>query len=236
MQPPRIATREEWLEARLALLEKEKAHSRARDALTRARQGLPWVRLEKDYVFDGSKGAVALADLFDGKSQLIVYHFMFGPDWDAGCKACSWVADHYNPAIIHLAHRDTALAAVSRAPFEKLQAFKKRMGWDFTWVSSLKSDFNRDFDVSFSEEEIAGDVYYNFRNQRFPSTEAPGVSVLAKGDDGAVYHTYSAYERGLENLIGTYHLLDIVPKGRDEDGLSYDMEWLRLKDEYENGA
>lgn len=233
MKVPSTASREEWLKARLALLEKEKAHTRQRDALTLERQKLPWVKLEKRYSFEGANGAVDMEALFGEHNQLIVYHFMFDPDWDAGCKACSFLTDHINPSAVHLAQRDVSLMMVSRAPFEKLKAFQKRMGWTVPWFSSFKSDFNRDFQVSFTEDEMDGEGTYNFRKQGFPDTEAPGISAFAKGDDGAIYHTYSSYGRGLERFIGAYDLLDLVPKGRDEAGLSYGMEWLRLKDSYE---
>jgi len=235
MVSPTIVSKEEWLKARLELLKKEKDHSRARDELTRVRQTMPWVKVDKDYFFESTNGKVHLRDLFQGKSQLIVYHFMFDKDWDEGCKSCSFLADHYSPSIIHLAHRDVAMVTVSKAPLEKLEAYKKRMGWNIKWASSANSDFNRDFHVSFSEDEIAGKAFYNFQeNTTFPEKEAPGISVFVIDKDGQIYHTYSAYARGLENLIGAYHLLDIVPKGRDEEGLSYGMEWLRHKDRYDD--
>ena len=235
MHPMRTASREEWLRARLELLKKEKAHSRERDELTRERQALPWVRLQKKYTFDGAAGPVTLDGLFEDKSQLIVQHFMFEPEWDQGCKSCSFMADHMDPSVVHIAHRDVAYAVVSKAPLDKLEAFKARMGWSFKWVSSGESDFNRDFHVSFTEEELAAsEAYHNFRDHTtFAGKEAPGVSAFAK-HDGAVYHTYSVYGRGLEAFIGAYDLLDIVPKGRDEDGLSYSMAWLRLKDSYDD--
>lgn len=230
---PTIGAKKEWLGKRLALLQKEKALTKARDALTRERQALPWVRVEQDYVFDGPGGATKLDDLFAGKSQLIVYHFMFDPEWDAGCKACSFLGDHFNPAIAHLAQRDVSFVAISRAPLEKLARFKERMGWTFEWVSSCENSFNRDFHVTFTEEECADGVYYNFREgTAFPDKEAPGASVFAKGDDGEVYHTYSVYGRGLEDFITAYRWLDIVPKGRNEGDLSYGMEWVKLKDLY----
>ncbi|NOX81589.1 MAG: DUF899 domain-containing protein [Alphaproteobacteria bacterium] len=233
MKTGQIVSKDEWLKARLGLLEKEKQASRERDALTRQRMAMPWVEISKDYVFEGPAGQVSLRDLFEDHDQLIVYHFMFEPDWEAGCKSCSFIADHTGPSAVHIAQRDVAFAVVSIAPLEKLQAFKRRMGWCFKWVSSAGSDFNRDFHVSFTDAELDGKGYYNYREQGFPCREAPGVSVFAKGDDGKIYHTYSAYGRGLENLMGAYRLLDIVPKGRDEDGLSHNMEWLRLKDAYD---
>lgn len=235
MEPPKVVSHEEWVEARKALLEREKDFTRARDALSRERRQLPWENVEKDYVFEGPEGEVSLSDLFAGRSQLIVYHFMYGPDWDAGCKSCSFLADHFNPAVIHLKARDVSMVAVSKAPLDKLEAFRKRMGWNFKWVSSHANDFNRDYHVSFTEDEIErGDAYYNYRPQSFPSTEAPGASVFFKEGDGAIYHTYSVYQRGLDMFITAYHYLDIVPKGRDEDGLAYTMEWVRLHDEYDH--
>ena len=235
MNKPNIGTDEDWLQARMALLDKEKAHSRARDELTRARQALPWVKVATEYEFDGPDGKETLSDLFGDKSQLMIYHFMYDPDWDEGCKACSFVADHYERAVVHLEHRDVALVTVSKAALSKLEAFKQRMGWTFKWVSSAHTDFNRDYHVSFTEDELAAGVNYNFRdNTQFPVREAPGISVFAKDATGQVYHTYSAYARGLENFIGAYTLLDIVPKGRDEGGLSYGMEWLRHRDRYDD--
>jgi len=228
-----VVSHEDWVAARKELLAREKEFTRLRDELARERRALPWERIEKDYVFKGSDGQVTLTDLFDGRSQLIVYHFMYGPDWEAGCKSCSLLADHFDPAVVHLRQRDVNMVAVSRAPVATLEAFRKRMGWGFTWVSSLESDFNRDFQVSFTENEIErGEAYYNYKRQRFPSTEAPGASVFYRDQDGAIYHTYSVYQRGLDMFIAAYHYLDIVPKGRDEDGLSYTMEWVRLHDDY----
>lgn len=234
MTPRNVASRQEWLKARLELLEKEKAHSRARDELTRQRQALPWVKLDKLYTFDGPDGKVTLSDLFGDKSQLIVQHFMFDPDWDEGCKSCSFMADHMDPSVVHLAHRDTAFAAVSKAPLEKLAAYKKRMKWGFTWVSSCNSDFNRDFHVSFTDDELeSNDCNYNFREgTSFAAREAPGISAFAKDELGTVYHTYSVYGRGLEKVLTAYDLLDMVPKGRDEAGKS--MYWLRRKDQYDD--
>ncbi len=233
MKTGQVVTADEWLKARVDLLRLEKEHSRARDALVRKRMAMPWVEIEKEYVFDDPSGSVSLKELFDGKDQLIIYHFMFNPEWEAGCKSCSFIADHIDPAAVHIAERDVALAIVSKAPIDKLQSFKQRMGWRFSWVSSASSEFNRDFHVSFTDEELNGKGYYNFREQGFPNREAPGISVFAKGDDGVIYHTYSAYARGLEDYICAYRLLDIAPKGRNEGDLSYGMEWLRLKDEYD---
>ncbi len=234
MKKAKVVSKEQWLDARLQLLKKEKAHSRARDELTRARQQMPWAELDKEYVFEGPDGKEPMISLFADKDQLIVYHFMFGADWEEGCKSCSFVADHYEPSVVHIAHRDVSLVTISRAPWQKLEAYKKLMGWTFRWLSSADSDFNIDFNVSFTDEQIANSTaYYNYReNVSFPSTEGPGISVFARDDDNKIYHTYSAYARGLENFIGAYHLLDIVPKGRDEDSLTYGMEWLRHKDRY----
>jgi predicted dithiol-disulfide oxidoreductase (DUF899 family) len=231
----KIVSHSEWVKARKDFLVKEKEFTKRRDEISQKRRDLPWEKVDKEYVFDGPKGATTLADLFDGKSQLIVYHFMYGPDWEAGCKSCSFLADHFNPATIHLKQRDVSMVAVSRAPLNVLEQFKKRMGWDFVWVSSFNNDFNRDYDVYFSDEEIQkGDAYYNYKKQGFPSTEAPGASVFYKDADGTIYHTYSVYQRGLDMFITAYHYLDIVPKGRDEAALSYTMEWLRLHDEYDS--
>lgn len=230
-----IVSHEEWLESRKLLLEKEKEFTKIRDQLSRQRREMPWEKVEKDYEFQGLEGPVKLSELFNGRSQLIIYHFMFGPDWDAGCKSCSFLADHFDPAVVHLNHRDVTFVAVSRAPLEILQGYKNRMGWKFQWVSSYDSDFNFDYNVSFTDEEMKrGQVYYNYRNKNFPSTEAPGASVFFKDSDGTVYHTYSVYERGLDMFLTTYHYLDIVPKGRDEDGLSYTMGWIRRHDEYDD--
>ena len=235
MDAPKVVSHEEWVEARKAFLEQEKEFTRQRDALSKARRALPWEKVEKRYVFEGPEGKVTLSDLFEGRSQLIVYHFMFGPDWEEGCKACSYLADHFERAVVHLNQRDVSLAAVSRAPYPALEAFRRRLGWTFTWVSSLESTFNQDFNVSFTQEEIDQQkAHYNYRTRAFPMTEAPGASVFAKNEAGEIFHTYSVYERGLDMFLTTYHYLDIVPKGRDEDGLSFSMEWLRLRDSYES--
>ncbi len=222
-----------WLSARKALLQQEKKFTRARDALSAARRALPWRKVDKDYVFDGPDGKQRLADLFDGRSQLLIYHFMFDPTWDEGCKSCSFIADHYDPAVMHLAQRDVTLVTVSKAPLEKLQAFRKRMGWSFKWVSSFDNDFNRDFGVTFTQDEIdSGKAHYNYADKGFPTTEAPGLSVFTRDDDGQVFHTYSSYGRGLDMFLTAYHYLDVVPKGRDEDALPYSMSWVRLHDAY----
>jgi predicted dithiol-disulfide oxidoreductase (DUF899 family) len=231
----RIVSREEWIAARRAHLSKEKEFTRLRDQLSAERRALPWVKVDKEYVFDAPGGRESLSDLFAGRGQLIVYHFMFGPGWGDGCKSCSFWADNFNGIVVHLRHRDVTLLAVSRAPLDKLEAYRKRMEWSFKWVSSFGNDFNRDYHVSFTKEETAGDtVYYNYGMQKFPAEEAPGVSVFRKDDNGAVFHTYSCYSRGLDMLNGAYHFLDITSKGRDEEGLSHSMAWLRHHDKYEN--
>lgn len=233
----RIVLQEEWIAARKQLLEKEKEATRLLDQLAAERRQLPWVKVGKNYVFDAPGGKATLADLFKGRSQLAVYHFMFGPDWQEGCPSCSFVSDHFDGMLPHLAARDVTLAAVSRAPLAKLEAFKKRMGWRFTWVSSYGGDFNADFHVSFTPEEMArGKVDYNYVLQEFPSAEAPGLSVFYKDSAGEVFHTYSTYGRGLELLLGTYRVLDLVPKGRGEDGLGFSMEWVRYHDAYGTNA
>lgn len=233
MNKPPIVPHDDWVQARKALLAKEKELTRRRDELSRQRRALPWERVEKTYVFQGPSGPETLADLFGGRSQLIVYHFMFGPDWTDGCKSCSFLADHFNPAIVHLNQRDVSMVAVSRAPVDKLEAFRRRMGWTFKWVSSLDNEFNRDYYVTFTEEEVAdGSAYYNYSHQGFPAGEAPGASVFFRDEQGRIFHTYSVYQRGLDMFITAYHYLDIVPRGRDEEDLSYTMEWLRLHDEY----
>ncbi len=218
----KVVSPAEWLAARNALLRKEKEFTRLRDDLSRQRRELPWEKVEKEYVFDGPKGKESLADLFGGKSQLIVYHFMFGPEWAEGCPSCSFLADDFDRSVPHLAARDVRLVAVSRAPLPKIEAFKKRMGWQFKWVSSYESDFDSD----------SGQTYYNYTIQQFPSEERPGASVFYKDDDGDVFHTYSTYGRGLDILIGAYNWLDMAPKGRDEEGLPHGMAWVRHHDKY----
>ena len=237
MQPHKVVSQTEWLAARKAHLATEKKFTAARDKMSRQRRELPWVKVDKPYVFDSPAGKETLADLFGDRSQLIVYHFMFGPDWEQGCPSCSFLSDHFDGATVHLAHRDVTLLAVSRAPLPQIAAFKKRMGWRFKWVSSFGSDFNRDYNVSFTKDEREqSKACYNYELGRFPAEEAPGVSVFAKNDQDEVFHTYSAYARGLDILIGTYNLLDLVPKGRDEDDLAFTMAWVRHHDRYENGA
>jgi predicted dithiol-disulfide oxidoreductase (DUF899 family) len=227
-----VVSHEAWLKARLELLAAEKELTRQRDALTRRRMAMPWERVEKSYQFEGPDGAVSLADLFDGRSQLIVYHFMLGPDWDEGCKSCSFWADNFDGIPIHLNHRDVTLTSVSRAPLARIEAYRKRMGWSFPWVSSYGSDFNYDFRVSFTEEQLAaGKVDYNYGLVE-GEEELPGVSVFYKNDKGEVFHTYSCYARGIDAVNGAYQFLDLVPKGRDEDGLEFSMEWVRRRDQY----
>lgn len=235
MQDHKIASREEWIEARKELLAREKELTRLRDELSEQRRALPWLEVEKDYVFRGSDGAVALRDLFDGRSQLIVQHFMYGPEWQEGCPSCSFWADNYDPIIVHLHQRDVSMVAISRAPIAQLQAYRERMGWNFRWVSSLDNDFNFDYHVSFTpEEQESGESYYNYGTARFPSEEAPGFSVFYKDPDGRIFHTYSVYSRGLDPLNSAYQYLDLVPKGRDEQDLPYGMAWLRRHDQYED--
>jgi predicted dithiol-disulfide oxidoreductase (DUF899 family) len=234
-QHPRVVSQAEWLAARKQLLQKEKELTHLKDAVSAERRKLPWVKVERNYIFDGPHGKVTLADLFDGKSQLIIYHFMFGPDWQEGCPSCSFNMDHTDGALPHLAQRDVSFAAISRAPYPKLEAFKKRMGWRFPWVSSNANDFNRDYHVVFSKEELAtGKVEYNYELAPFPSEEAPGISVFYKDENGNIFHTYSAYARGTESTVGTYNYLDYVPKGRDEDSLPFTMAWVRHHDRYED--
>ena len=228
-----VVSRETWLEARKALLEREKALTRERDALAAARRALPWVEVTEDYRFEGEAGETWLADLFGSRSQLILSHFMFGPDWEAGCPSCSFWADGYDPMVVHLAARDVAFAAVSRAPLTSLLVYRDRMGWRFPWVSSLDSGFNRDFGVSFDEEALAaGPVVYNYRDASLHGGEAPGLSVFCRDGAGRIFHTYSCYARGLDAMNAAYQLLDIVPKGRDEQALPFPMTWVRRCDEY----
>lgn len=228
-----IVGHEEWLRQRRALLQEEKALTRQRDRVSAARRALPWRRVETPYVFDTQEGERALADLFEGRSQLLVYHFMFPASWEEGCKSCSFWADGYDGVLAHLRARDVSLVAVSKAPLAKIEPFRRRMGWRFPWVSSARCDFNRDFGVSFDAGEIAsGRPIYNYETLPFHIEEAPGISVFLRRPDGDVLHTYSCYARGLDMLNPAYHLLDLVPKGRDEDGLPFPMAWVRHHDAY----
>ena len=226
-------TAQEWRTARLALLDREKELNRLRDEVAEQRRRLPWVPVTKQYAFDGPDGRVGLADLFGGCSQLVVYHFMFGPDWDEGCPSCSFWADSFNGAPVHLRHRDVSLVAVSRAPYRKLDAYRRRMGWSFPWYSSEQSDFNIDYHVSFDPGQQGAE--YNFTAMAEAPDELPGMSAFARDEAGQVYHTYSTYSRGLDPINGAYQILDLAPKGRDEKGLEWPMAWLRRHDAYEDG-
>ncbi len=233
MQHHPVVSREEWLDARKLLLAREKEETRLRDTVRAERLALPWVRVDEDYVFDTPSGKRRLDELFDGRSQLVIYHFMLGPDWDAGCTGCSFLADHLDGTLPHLNNHDVTLVAVSRAPLDKIEAYRRRMGWKFPWVSSFGSDFNADYHVSFSPEELArGEVDYNFR--KIPSEaahdELPGLSAFIRDESGTVFHTYSSYARGHEELIGTLMILDRAPLGRNEDST---MHFVKRHDEYE---
>jgi predicted dithiol-disulfide oxidoreductase (DUF899 family) len=231
----RIVSRDEWVAERKTLLAREKELTRLRDQIARERRALPWVRIKKDYIFDTSQGRRRLAELFDGRRQLLVQHFMFAPGWEQGCPSCSFMADHTDGMNPHLAHRDVTLVAVSRAPLADIERFRQRMGWRFRWVSSHGSDFNYDFGVSFTPEEVAkGKIHYNYGSWPFTYEEWPGISVFYKNDAGEVFHTYSTYGRGVEVMMGTYSMLDLVPKGRDEREVEYKMEWVRHHDCYES--
>ncbi|MGI9335152.1 MAG: DUF899 domain-containing protein [Gammaproteobacteria bacterium] len=235
MKEHTVVSNDEWTAARMELLAREKELTRMRDRLSEARRQLPWVKIDKTYEFEGPDGKETLADLFDGRSQLIVQHFMFGPDWEEGCPSCSFWSDNFNGIVVHLEHRDITFVAVAKAKLATLDAYKKRMGWTFKWVSSFDNDFNRDFHVSFTPEEMEKDeMYYNYHITRFPMDEGPGVSVFYKNEQEEVFHTYSCYARGLDILNSAYHLMDLAPKGRDEDDLSYAMAWLRRHDQYED--
>ena len=236
--PHQVVSHEQWTEARKKFLAKEKEFTRLRDELSQQRRELPWEKVEKNYVFDGPQGKVKLADLFGDRSQLVVYHFMLGPDWKEGCPSCSYIADHFNAFQVHLQARDVSLVAVSHAPIEQIQKFKQRMEWSFPWVSAFSTDFNYDYQVSKTPQERAagGKVYYNYTEQEFPSDERPGLSVFFKDEKGEIFHTYSTYARGLDILLGTYNFLDMVPKGRDEDGLPHTMAWVRHHDKYEHAG
>jgi predicted dithiol-disulfide oxidoreductase (DUF899 family) len=227
----KVVSSAKWLAARKKLLAKEKAFTRTRDKLSKARRDLPWEAVTKEYVFDGPNGKETLAQLFDGRSQLVVYHFMFGPDWNAGCPHCSRWADNFNGVIVHLNQRDVTLIAVSRAPFEKLAAYRQRMGWGFKWVSSLGTDFNFDFHVSFTPEEMAKKkAFYNFEMQHPEASEREGISVFHKDPKGRAFRTYSTFARGIDMMSIDYQFLDLVPKGRDEGGRG--PYWVKRHDEY----
>jgi predicted dithiol-disulfide oxidoreductase (DUF899 family) len=231
MQHP-VVSRDQWVAARVALLAREKAHTRESDAIAAARRALPWVKIDKNYVFEAGSGKVSLADLFDGRSQLFIQHFMLSPDWTEGCTGCSFGADHIEAARQHFEHHDVAFAAVSRAPIATIEAYRKRMGWGFTWVSSGSNDFNYDYNVSFRPDEIAsGKVRYNFE-----LIDPPGVSAFFKDANGDIFHTYSSFGRGSESLVTAYAILDMMPKGRNETGPNPMMSWVRRHDSYEKSS
>lgn len=233
MDQHRVVSHDQWIAARREFLAKEKHFTKLRDELSRERRELPWERVGKNYVFDGPSGKESLGDLFAGKSQLIVYHFMFDPGWDAGCKSCSFWADNFDRLPVHLKHRDISLVAISRAPLAKLEAYRKRLGWSFKWVSSGGNDFNYDYRVSFTPQEVeTGELDYNYGKMTMRAPEMPGVSVFHKDASGAIFHTYSSYSRGIDMLNNAYHYIDLTPKGRDEgEGI---MAWLRRNDEYKD--
>jgi len=238
MEGHRTVSRDQWIEERRALLAREKEFTRLRDQLSRQRRELPWVRVDKDYVFEGANGKGAngkqtLSELFAGRQQLIVYHLMFDPSWEEACSRCSFWADNFNGVLVHLNQRDVTLVAISRAPFAKLAAFQKRMGWSFDWVSSFGNDFNRDYHVSFTPDELEhGEIIYNYAPVKTSMTERPGISVFYKDQAGRIFHTYSCYSRGLDMLNVAYHYLDLTPKGRDEEGLPFPMAWVCYHDAY----
>jgi predicted dithiol-disulfide oxidoreductase (DUF899 family) len=233
VRSPKVVSHSEWLAARKEHLANEKEFTRLRDKLSRDRRTLPWEKVEKQYVFEGPNGQVSFAELFEKRSQLIVYHFMFGPGWKEGCPSCSFLGDHLDGSTIHLANRDVSFAVISRATYLEIDAFKKRMGWRFKWVSSFGTDFNYDYNVSFTQEQQAsGKVFYNYAETTFPSEEGPGLSVFVRDAKGNIFHTYSSYGRGLDILLGAYNFLDMVPKGRYEEGLKHSMAWVRHHDRY----
>jgi predicted dithiol-disulfide oxidoreductase (DUF899 family) len=239
MQSHRIVSREEWINARKQHLLKEKELTRLRDQLSAERRALPWVKVENPYTFDTPHGKATLADLFAGRSQLFVKHFMLGPGWKEGCVGCSFESDHIEGALVHLEHHDVTYVAISRAPLPEIEAFKQRMGWRFTWVSSFGSDFNSDYQVSFTEDNLAkGPTYYNYEVRKSQSEdEASGFSVFIKDDRGDIYHTYSSYARGAEEILGTYMMLDLTPKGRNETGPNFNLtDWVRHHDKYDAGG
>ena len=233
LEDHKVVSKSEWIEARKWLLNKEKEFTILRDQLSQQRRELPWVAVNKEYIFEGPKGKETLSELFDGRSQLIVYHFMFDPGWDAGCPSCSFWADNFNGIIVHLNQRDVTMVAVSKVPYNKLAAYEKRMGWNFKWVSSYDTDFNFDYNVSFRPEEVAKkEGMYNFTIQDTLTTQREGVSVFYKDSKGNIFHTYSAYARGIDMLNVAYHYLDLVPKGRDETNNEFSQFWVRRHDEY----
>jgi predicted dithiol-disulfide oxidoreductase (DUF899 family) len=230
----RVVSRDVWVAERKTLLAREKVLTHLRDQIARERRALPWVRIAKNYDFDTPEGRRGLAELFDGRRQLLVQHFMLAPGWEQGCPSCSFMADHTDGMNVHLAHRDVTFVAISRAPLAEIERFRQRMGWQFRWVSSHGSDFNYDFGISFTPEEVAkGQLYYNYATWPSAYEELPGVSVFYKDDTGEVFHTYSTYGRGVEVMMGTYNLLDLTPKGRDERDVGHKMEWVRHHDRYE---
>jgi predicted dithiol-disulfide oxidoreductase (DUF899 family) len=233
-----VVSQAEWIEARKALLAKEKEQTRLRDQISEARRALPWVKVEKAYVFDTPAGRKSLADLFDGRSQLIIKHFMLGPGWKDGCVGCSFECDHVDGALQHIKHHDVSYVAVARAPIDEIEAYRRRMGWQFAWVSSMDSDFNYDFFVSFTPEQVKkGEVYYNYETKPIPMEELSGLSVFYRDEQGQIFHTYSAYARGAEETLGAYMLLDLTPKGRNETGPQRNLtDWVRHHDRYGAGG
>lgn len=228
-----VVSHEQWLQARIDLLAAEKELTRQRDAVSRQRMAMPWEKVEKTYRFEGPKGQLTLEELFEGRSQLVVYHFMFGPDWEEGCKSCTFWADNFDRIPVHLNHRDVTFTAVSRAPLAKIEAYKKRFDWSFPWVSAFGSDFSFDYQAAVPPQQLAeGRAYYNYEIQRTHASDIVGISVFATNGTGEVFHTYSCYGRGVEMVNGAYAFLDLVPKGRDEDGLEFPMAWVRRRDQY----
>jgi len=226
-----VVSHKEWLAARTKLLAREKEFTKMRDELSKAVQALPWEKVEKSYTFEGPRGKESLADLFEGRSQLVVYHFMFTPDWDAGCPHCSFWADNFDPVIVHMNQRDVTMVAISRAPYAKLAAYEKRMGWKFKWLSSHGTDFNYDLNVSFTDEDRkAGRAFFNFKEGDPGFSDREGMSVFYKDESGGIFHTYSTYARGIDLLNTAYNYIDLVPKGRDEGGRS--QYWVKRRDEY----
>jgi predicted dithiol-disulfide oxidoreductase (DUF899 family) len=235
LQDHDVVSHDEWIAARKALLAEEKQFTHRREELARRRRALPWEKVEKEYVFDGPKGKESLSDLFDGRSQLIVYHFMFAPEDDQGCPICSFWADHYDATLVHLNHRDVSFAVISRARLAKIEAFKKRMGWRFKWVSSGNTDFNYDLHASFRAQDLErGTAVYNYEPLNVDMVDREGVSVFYRDESGQVFHTYSTYARGIDMVNGTYQFLDLVPKGRDERDYEFKQEWVRYHDRYDS--